>query len=133
MATTRAPSGSTDPMFDVPDVDVDEWRDEPVRHRYVHGGFRGTDARFAMHLPPEQRYDGRFFHPIFAIPGNEHTVSNGFMPGTAGWIPFAVASGAYLVESNQGRLDRRVTAQRKGDPKAYGRIRNLARVRVVVR
>jgi hypothetical protein len=24
-------------------VDVDEWRDAPVRHRYVHGGFSGAD------------------------------------------------------------------------------------------
>jgi hypothetical protein len=27
------PSGSTDPLYDKPYVDVDEWRDEPVRHR----------------------------------------------------------------------------------------------------
>ncbi len=33
------PTGSKDPQFDKPYVDLDEWRDEPARHRYVHGGF----------------------------------------------------------------------------------------------
>ena len=33
-------------------VDVDEWRDAPVRHRYVHGGFEGTDTRFSFYFPP---------------------------------------------------------------------------------
>ena len=41
-----------DPQFDTPFIDVDEWRDEPVRHRYVHGGFEGTDTRFSFYFPP---------------------------------------------------------------------------------
>jgi hypothetical protein len=93
-------------VFDAPFVDVDEWRDEPVPHRYVHGGFEGTDTRFAVHFPPAERYEGRFFHPVYAVPGNEHTVSSGFMPGSEGWVPFALSSGAYFVESNQGRVER---------------------------
>ena len=36
---------STDPMFSEPYVDVDEWRYLPVRHRYVHGGFRENRTR----------------------------------------------------------------------------------------
>ena len=28
-----------DPRFGAPFIDVDEWRDQPVRHRYVHGCF----------------------------------------------------------------------------------------------
>ncbi len=39
-----------DSMFSKPFVDVDEWRDEPVRHRYVHGGFKGTETRFSMYF-----------------------------------------------------------------------------------
>ena len=31
-----------DTMFKTPYVDIDEWRDVPVRHRYVHGGFKGN-------------------------------------------------------------------------------------------
>ena len=34
------------------------WRDDPVRHRFVHGGFEGTDARFAIYFPPPERYQG---------------------------------------------------------------------------
>lgn len=34
---------STEPMFSEPYVD--EWRDVPVRHRYVHGGFRENRTR----------------------------------------------------------------------------------------
>ena len=97
--------GGRDSLFDSPYVDVDEWREEPIPRRYVHGGFDGTDARFALHFPPAERYGGRFFQPVYAVPGNEHTVSAGFMPGTKGWIPFAMASGAYWVGSNQGRLN----------------------------
>ena len=36
--------------FDQPYLDVDEWRDVPVRHRYVHGGFAGTETRFSFCL-----------------------------------------------------------------------------------
>ena len=32
-------------LFTEPYVDVDEWRDVPVRHRYVHGGFADTETR----------------------------------------------------------------------------------------
>ncbi len=35
-----------DPMFPQPVVDVDEWRDLPVPHRYVNGHFEGTENRF---------------------------------------------------------------------------------------
>jgi hypothetical protein len=99
-------SGSRDPLFDAPFVDVDEWREDPVPHRYVHGGFEATEARFAIHFPAAERYEGRFFHPLYAVPGNEHTVSSGFMPGSQGWVPFATTSGAYFVESNQGQFER---------------------------
>jgi hypothetical protein len=45
-------------------TDVDEWRDKPVRHRYVHGGFKtpadsgspDTDLRFSMYFPPKEQY-----------------------------------------------------------------------------
>ena len=106
MVSAGGPEGSKDPLFDAPFVDVDEWRDEPVRHRYVHGGFEGTETRFALHFPPAERYEGRFFQPVYAVPGNEHTVSSGFMPGTDGWVDFALTSGAYFAESNQGSLER---------------------------
>jgi hypothetical protein len=36
-----------DPLFSQPYIDIDEWRNEPVRHRYIHGGFTGTETRFS--------------------------------------------------------------------------------------
>jgi hypothetical protein len=105
MATTVFSTGSTDPTFDAPYRDTDEWRDEPVRHRYVHGGFEGTDARFSVYLPAAERYEGRFFQPLMAVPGTEHGAVSGQVGGMFNSMEFAIASGGYLVESNQGRLD----------------------------
>jgi len=45
-----ASAPSLDPKLKEPYIDVDEWRDKPVRHRYVHGGFKGTTARFAFYF-----------------------------------------------------------------------------------
>jgi hypothetical protein len=99
------PSGSTDALYDRPFVDLDEWRDEPTRHRYVHGGFHDTDLRFSVYFPPPERYEGRFFQPLMAVSGTEHAATMPSMMGAmiGNMIPFAVDSGAYLVESNQGR------------------------------
>ena len=33
---------TADTLFRQPYIDVDEWRDKPARHRYIHGGFTGT-------------------------------------------------------------------------------------------
>jgi hypothetical protein len=92
-------------MYDNPFVDIDEWRDEPVRHRYVHGGFRDTDLRYSVYFPPPERYEGRFFQPLMAVSGTEHAATMPPMMGAmiGHMIPFAFDSGAYLVESNQGR------------------------------
>src|SRR5262245_21060527 len=100
---TSAPIGSRDPLFDHAFVDVDEWRDEPVRHRYVHGGFEGTEALFSFYFPPVELYEGRFFHPVLPMSGIETAATLRVLYGVAGSIEFAVASGAYLVESNLGR------------------------------
>lgn len=97
--------GSTDPQFTEAFVDVDEWRDTPVRHRYVHGGFEGTDLLFSMYFPPAERYEGRFFQPLMFMSGTEHAVGMGILVGMGASIEFAVDSGAYLVESNLGRTN----------------------------
>ena len=60
-----------EPMFSQPFIDIDEWRDKPVRHRYVHGGFKGTDTLFSIYLPPKEQYQGRFFQPVAAVSGDE--------------------------------------------------------------
>lgn len=93
-----------DPLFKNMFIDVDEWRDEPVRHRYVHGGFSDTEARFSMYFPPEERYQGRFFQYVLPVQGNEHAVTTPEYPDPSYSIGFAVDSGAYLVETNAGSL-----------------------------
>ena len=67
-----AANPAADPMFGEPYIDIDEWRDAPVRHRYVHGGFKGTDTRFSLYLPPKEQYRGRFFQYITPVPDSEN-------------------------------------------------------------
>jgi hypothetical protein len=104
MSASARTTRLTDPDYDTPFVDVDEWRDEPVRHRYCHGGFEGTDLRFSFYFPPPERYRGRFFQPLLAVSGNENAFGSGYFSGLGGGISFAIDSGGYMVESNLGRL-----------------------------
>jgi hypothetical protein len=78
-----------------------EWRDTPVRHRYVHGGFRGTDTRFSFYFPPKEQYQGRFFQHITPAPDSENLAQ--LMPaGEYNKIGSSIAGGAYFVETNGG-------------------------------
>jgi PKD domain-containing protein len=86
--------------FDTPYIDLDEWRDMPVRHRYVHGGFKGTDTRFSFYFAPEEQYQGRFYQYITPVPDSE-VLSQG-ASGEEDKIGFSIASGAYFVETNGG-------------------------------
>lgn len=99
---TDAPfcDGTQDAEFQKPYVDIDEWRDQPMRHRYIHGGFEGTNTRFSFYFPPEQRYERRFFHFLAPVQGSENAAQSAEGPESK--IGFAVSSGAYLVESNMG-------------------------------
>src|ERR1044071_9659435 len=89
-----------DTVFKEPFVDVDEWRDKPVRHRYVHGGFKGTGARFSFYFPPKENYQGRFFQYITPFPDDENLSQAA--TGEEDKIGFAVTHGAYFIETNQG-------------------------------
>lgn len=89
-----------DTLFDKPYVDIDEWREIPVKHHYVHGGFKGTDTRFSFYFPPKEQYQGRFFQYITPVPDSE-TLSQGFK-GESDKIGFSIASGAYFIETNGG-------------------------------
>jgi hypothetical protein len=90
-------------MYAEPFIDIDEWRDAPVRHRYVHGGFRDTELLFSFYFPPSHLYGGRFFQPLQAVSGDENTAPMSM--NQAFGVDFAIASGGYLVESNQGSRD----------------------------
>ena len=100
------PTGSRDPLYDKPYVDEDEWRDKPVRHRYVHGGFKDTECRFSFYFPPAERYEGRFYQHLMAVSGMEKAASEPAMEGfmIANSVEFTMDAGAYFVESNQGRM-----------------------------
>jgi hypothetical protein len=89
-----------DTSFKVPFIDIDEWRDKPTRHRYIHGGFEGTNTRFSFYLPTKEQYKGHFFQYITPIPDNEN-ISQG-ATGEEDKISFSITSGAYFVETNGG-------------------------------
>lgn len=91
---------SADTLFSKPYTDIDEWRDKPVKHRYVHGGFTGTETRFSLYFPPKEQYQGRFFQYITPFPDNEN-LSQG-ATGEDDKISFAISSGAYFIETNGG-------------------------------
>lgn len=91
---------SKDSLFKTPYIDVDEWRDKPLRHRYVHGGFKGTEGRFSFYFPAKEKYSGRFFQYITPFPDNENIAQD--LTGEADMIGFAVTHGAYLIETNEG-------------------------------
>src|SRR4051812_15571126 len=93
-------TGVDDADFAQPYVDVDEWRDTPVRHRYVHGGFAETETRFSLYFPPPEQYDGRFFQHITPVPDSEHLAQAA--SGEQDKITFSIESGAYFVETNGG-------------------------------
>ena len=103
-AVRRERDGQGEPrMYAEPFIDIDEWRDAPVRHRYVHGGFRDSELLFSLYFPPADAYEGRFFQPLQAISGSENSAPMSM--NQAFGVDFAVASGGYLVESNQGSRD----------------------------
>ena len=99
-AAARDADPGVDELFASPYVDVDEWRDDPVRHRYVHGGFTGTDTRFSFYLPPAERYEGRFFQHLTPVPDSEHLAQGA--TGAEDKIGFCAESGAIFVETNGG-------------------------------
>ena len=96
---------TADPLFRQPYIDVDEWRDKPVRHRYVHGGFKGTEARFAFYFPPREQYQGRFFQHVTPAPAGETLDANNAVVGSGELLQhmlFSLSTGAYFVLTNEG-------------------------------
>jgi hypothetical protein len=95
---------SEDDYFGAPFIDIDEWRERPHRHRYVHGGFGETDTRFSIYLPPAERYEDRFFSSLEGGVGGHETRAAYLKGDGLATIGFAFANGAYLVESNNGHI-----------------------------
>ena len=95
-----AANSAADALFKEPFIDIDEWRTTPVRHRYVHGGFKGSDMRFSFYLPPKEQFQGRFFQYVTPVPDSENLSQT--VLASDNNIGFAAASGAYFVETNGG-------------------------------
>ncbi len=89
-----------DSTYSKPYVDIEEWRDEPIKHLYVHGGFEDTNTRFSLYFPPKENYRKRFFHLVTPVQGNEDSSQK--IERDEDNIGFAVSNGAYFVESNMG-------------------------------
>jgi hypothetical protein len=87
-------------LFSEPFVDVDEWRNAPTGHHYVHGGFAHTDTRFSIYFPPAELYQGRFFQHITPVPDSEHLAQH--VSGEQDKIGFSIESGGYFLETNGG-------------------------------
>ncbi|WP_373096119.1 hypothetical protein [Zhongshania sp.] len=96
-----------DPQFTEAYVDINELRGEPVPHRYVHGGFKDTDAKFSFYFPPAEQYQRRFFHNTYPM---ATTSDIGPFPiafdVAMGNLAFTMDSGAYYVQTNLGGADR---------------------------
>jgi hypothetical protein len=102
---------SVDPLFHAPYIDVDEFRTAPVAHRYVHGGFKDSGARFSFYFPSASQYQGRFHQNTYPLATSEDI---GPFPiafdVSTGNLGFTLDSGAYYVQTNMGG------AFRRGDP-----------------
>lgn len=100
MAQHSLETTTSNPGFESPYIDLDEPREFPVPHRYVHGGFEDTDTRFSFYLPSADDYEGRFFQHVTPVPDSENLAQSAV--GRESKIEFAIASGAYFVETNGG-------------------------------
>src|SRR5436305_907378 len=77
-------------------IDTQEWRDDPVRHLYIHGLLNGETA-FQVRLPEKAAWKGRLLHFLEGGPGGNEKAGEGI-----GEHAYALANGAVYVESSQG-------------------------------
>jgi hypothetical protein len=94
-----APVLEDDPFFGPAVIDLDEWRDMPVRHRRIHGGFQNTDTRFSILMPEKSAWRGRLMQFLQGGTGGSEFVGIDGDPALN-----AFDHGAIYVESNQGHI-----------------------------
>lgn len=109
-----------DDFFGAPYIDADEWLESPVPHRYVHGGFTGTDTRFAFRFPPDELYQGRLYQPLEGANAGHEDVASGPLGSVTGGPAEIFRLGGYMVESNMGHIGDVKDAKAGDDPTIYG-------------
>ncbi|PHP53523.1 PKD domain-containing protein [Actinomyces ruminis] len=92
----------------------------PTTLHVVRGYFEGTNSRFAVYLPPAERWQGRFFQ--YTYPLTDENAADAT-------ILFGVDSGAYTVQASgptgyrhaaaAARLSRQIAADYYGDQERY--------------
>jgi hypothetical protein len=110
----------TDSFFGAPYLDTDEWRDAPVPHRYVHGGFAGTHTRFAFCYPPAELYRGRLYQPLEGANAGHEDVASLPLGAVTGGTEMVFRLGGYMVESNMGHIGDVEDPKAGDDPTIYG-------------
>lgn len=114
----------TDAFFGAPYLDVDEWRELAeggVRYRFLHGGFAGTDTRFAFYYPTQDVYRGRLLQPLEgAYAGHETAFGEGTMGLILGGLAPGFRFGAFVVESNMGHIGATLCPKAGTDVTIYG-------------
>src|ERR1700689_5654537 len=111
----------TGAFFGRPFIDVDEDRDRPSPHRFVQGGFAGTDTEFAFYFPPAEHYSGRIFQPLEGGNGGHAvTFGGGLLGEMFQRIAMSARLGGYMVESNQGHKGDDFAPKAGEDPTLYG-------------
>jgi hypothetical protein len=110
----------TDDFFGAPYIDEDEWRDTPVRHRWIHGGFEGTDTRFAFCFPPQEQWQGRLFQPLEGANAGREDAALGPLGVVTGGPDMLFRLGGYMVESNMGHIGDVKDPKAGDDPTIYG-------------
>lgn len=126
-ANADSANPAADALFKEPYIDIDEWRDAPVRHRYIHGGFKGTEMRFSFYFPPKEQFQGRFFQYVTPVPDSENLAQSALASDNN--VGFAAVSGAYFVETNGGGKSATAGPAFGADPTIGGYRANAAAAR----
>src|SRR3546814_13152146 len=95
-------------------------RDDPLPHRYIHGGFENTDTRFAIYFPEKDVYRGRFFQPLSGGLGGTEFGFVGPLAGVVGGTAGPFRLGGYMLESNPGHYGHSPDPRAGADPGMYG-------------
>ena len=52
---------AADAVFSRPYIDLEQWREQPIHHLYMHGGFEGTILSFPCIFRKKLSMNGAFF------------------------------------------------------------------------